>query len=561
MRTVQRVFPATTVDGEFYLEPCKGFWSIVKPLNREVGNQIVNPSFEQNNFNYWHVDFQFLPNGPNAIRSMSARFTTNQDAAYDGEYALRIDQDIPGLTFGVIYAPLSFGDPAGAEIRVPANGGKIWLSAWVKARRGDFILIRGERDNAVPAAAPGFIIRQDRVVATGEWQRVKVFVTNNQTVDDYAALVVGIEPANNNPLTGAFGLIDAAMAATDDLADYFDGDSEEASWTGIPYQSSSLLSRYARRNGKEVYLNDVGLNIISFAGHGMPPIDNDTIPYGQGGGSYHNRSWPGASRTITIVGQIESRDGLRKIQKIHSRLIELFGLYRMAVDQQDFLLRYRLTRCDCDVTGVLEIPVVYKAGMEGSTNNIASERVTIQFDAYEDLYWRSLRTITRKLAPNAGTEICYEGTAPTPMRVCVEGDTVGANNVDVNSIVNAATGEGIFFQQAAGQSFVSVPAGTRLCFGDIDTLCATATRTVDATGAETDVSNTIQRPASVPSQFILLNGANVITTTVGLPAAGNVPIVHITYRERFLSATDAWRIPRLTECADTFDHRSFRKVC
>jgi len=558
MRSVQKVFPVTTVDGEFYLEPCKGFWSIVKPLNREVGNQIANPSFENKSTIFWHDEIE----ENNSTLSLSARFTTDQDAAYIGEYALRVEPNNIALPFGVEYSPVLFGDPATTFIRVPAKR-TVYFSAWVKMRKNDMVQMEVIRDNIGPGSIPGLLLRNsDTIVGTGGWQKIKGSITNPATVDDFGGVRIKFYQDASNPAVGAFGLVDAVMATTDyELADYFDGDSDEASWFGTRYQSSSVLSRYARRNGQEVFLNDIGFNIVSFAGYSMPPFENDTIPYAQGGGSYHNRSWPGASRTITLVGQIESCRGLQRIQKTHSRLIELLGLYRYAIDQQDFLLRYRLTRCDCDVTGVLEIPVVYKSGLEGSTTNIASERITLQLDAYEDLFWSSTRLITRKLAANVPVEICYLGTAPTPMQLCVEGQTAGANNIDLTSVENDASDGGIFFQQAVGQPFVSVPAGTTLCVGDIDTICGSAFRTDNVTAVATNVTNTILRPASVPSQFILLNGENNITPTIGIPAPGVVPIVYITYRERFLSATDAWRIPRSPDCDKTFNPALFSDTC
>lgn len=550
----QNFYTATSFDGEVYLNPGKGFWSIVRPLNREMTNYVFNPSFEGGNRDFWHNDL----NTNNANLSI-VNTSAGDDSAYGGNYALLVVGVNTHATYGVQYSPLNWGDPAESVIPIKANGGRVYISAKVLATAGSKIEITAAPDGVISGDQPGlFVQRTGTCTAVGDWQTVKAWIVNQRSGDAFVQIRITVTPASGNFVPGF--LVDEVMASDADL-DYFDGDTEDAYWAGAPYASQSKISKFTRWFGEEIFLADLGFNLISYTGHGMPPMSNDTIPYAQGGGAYYNRSWP-EIRALTLVGQIEAKQGIRDYQRIHSRLLELVGLHRFYVDPQPFILRYRLTRDERDTTGVIEIPVVYKAGLEGAVTSLFGERITLQLEAYEDVFWRSLRTKTVTLPNDTTTTICYAGTAPTPMRVMVEGQTSGIFNVDLVSLRNLSLESGIYFSSGPSTSYQSVTSGQRLIVGSTEKICGAAYLLTVATGVQTSVAGHIARPQSAPSEFVLLNGNNDLRPAAGI-YPGITPRIYVTYRERFLSASDAWRVPRdrsdpglRTEIID-----KFRRVC
>jgi hypothetical protein len=540
-------------DGDMFLEPCRGFWSIVRPHGRDLENGVVNPSFESGLRNYWHANFN-PDTSTNTALTVVARSAANQDAAWSGNYSLLMQTTIDGQPYGAFYSPRSSADPSAGDILIE-NGETLYVSAWVKACAGDLITLYANGDGIMPAIA-GLVQRQSSVRATGQWQRVRTSITNSMPypTQAFAGVKVVITPAS----AGCGSAWLDAICITTVKADYFDGNSEGAIWSGQPELSKSIISRFSRLMGEEIWLKDVGLNIISFTGHGMTPVDLDTIPYAQGGGSYYNRTWPAAVRTITLVGSLESQYGPKDLQKQHSRLIELVGLHRFSIDTQEFRLRYRLTKQDRETTGALEIHCVYKAGLEGNTTVLHQERVTLQMDAYEDQFWHDPTTKWVALDANQATHIHYNGTAPSPMLIVVVGQSFGLNNTDLTSIENLTLGTGLYFQSPDGAPFVPVGDLHTLFIGDLDRICANAYLRNKATGGFVNRTGYIVRPQSVPSEFFLLNGDNDILPTF-VSRDGVTPIVFMAYRERYLSATDVWRVAASGDSGPTDDLSSFRR--
>lgn len=533
------IYVATAPDGDVYLNPTRGFWSIVKPANADIINYVANPSFESGLATYWH-SYSF---DNNATLSIVSRSTSDQDLAYDGGYALRVTQNIPSNDFGAQYAPSLWGDTVSSRISM-LPGQSLCAMVHVKADRGDIIELICGADPLPPP--PGFIPRIVQATATGKWQRLRAVATNQATTNSGMQVVVRIHPSSAAPKSF---LLDAITVTDMPISCYFDGDTDGASWGTQPYLSQSTMSRFTREFGEEVFLNDIGFNIISYTGHGMTPIINDTIPYGSGGGAYYNRSWPD-TRAISIVGQFESRQGIKSVHRQHSRLVELMGLHRFYVDPQPFVLRYRLSKGGIDNTGVLEIPVVYKGGLEGSVTNLYQERITLAMEAYEELYWRAFHTRTIAVDQNIAYRMNYQGTAPAPMRWRIVGQTSAGQNVDVQYLQNQSLNSSLFFKTSPSVVLQAVTSASDLLVGNLDNVCASLLLRDKTTGVITNVGNHIMRPESVPSEFVLLHGDNYLLVSTD-PHVGIVPKIFLTYRDRYLSATDVWRTRKITEVPDT----------
>lgn len=552
MRGLQNFTVPIQDNNEFYLEECRGFWSVIRPANKDLTNYIVNPGFEAGVRNFWHSDQ--VTN--NAVLSISQRSVADQDAAHSGNYALKIDQAATG-EYGATYQPSNFADPVVGAISIDA-GQNMFISLYAKACKGDTINLYGVYDGVQAPTVPDFIQRTTAVTATGNWQRIQTYVTNQRGGATLVGLRITVTPATGSTCTSF--LVDDILVTTK-KTEFFDGDSEGGSWTGAPYLSTSTIDRFSRLAGEEIRFNDVGFNIISWAGAGMVGVVNDTIPYAQGGGSYYNRSWPSQQRGLTLVGQIENCSGFKQLQKIHSRMIDLISPYRFFTDPQPFLIRYRLVKCDCDNSGVLELPVVYRAGLEGTVNNLWRERISLQLDAYEEQFWSNPVTKYIAITPNTTTTICYNGTAPTPMLFRFIGNTVGANNVDLISVENLTLSRGIYLS-SAGLGFQPIPANTIFELGDLDKACASANSISTTNGVVTNNSGNISRPQSIPGQFVLLPGDNDIRINMGNSGATPATVL-LAYTERYLSTSDAWRLPVVTDenCGPTFDPLKFLDRC
>lgn len=536
-------------DNDIYINPGRGFFSIVRPLNTKIINYVANSSFENGLSDYWANYYA----DNNAVIAPTFVTTDNYDNAYHGAFSLQVNQVTSGLPYGVEYFPSNFVDAP----LIPIDSGKnIYIAVYVKACAGDTIQLRGTFDGVLAPTNPDFISRTTETIATGDWQRVSVYVTNMRPAPStvWVGFIARVLPAPGSPCNNF--LIDAATATDVQINDYFDGDTEGAIWASTPYFSYSILPKTARGFGEEIFLNDIGFDLISYSGAGMMPVVNDTLPYAQGGGSYYNRTWPSPVRTITLVGTINSRYGLKDLKKKHSKLIELVGLFRFFVDPQPFILRYRMTKCDWDDSGILEIPVVYKSGLEGSISNTNTEKITLQLDAYEEQFWRSPRVLSRLLVNNGTVNICYRGTAPTPIYVRIKGQTVSENTIQLVNVKNTSLGSGIYMQNSPNVGFQTVGNPDQLMIGDINKISGKAIMLNRSTGVLTNLSGNILRPSSTPSEFVLLHGDNEIEINFN-DQAGIIPRVFVSYRERFLSGSDAWRLPTVKQSGQTFDPTIF----
>lgn len=520
---------------DMLLEPCKGMWSIVKPLNATVTNYVENPSFETG-IQYWRCS-------SGAHMEWVDAWPISADRAYNGSRSLRVVTDTAWAAYSVYYAtdPLIVS-PMG-ELRVPPLS-TYYGSLWVKACAGDRLSFTTGIVDANETEP--HIERTTEDVATGEWQELRSAFTNQSATK---TLVVGLYLTNRPAGRSCSEMLIDAAAFTEIEAPYFDGESSGASWNGNRHESTSVMNARCRSNGDDVYLKDLGFLITSVTGHGMPTVKQDSLPNANYGGAHYNRTIPD-SRTIVMTGRLTSTRGLNALVKQHSALSDLVGFGRYFDSPQPFLLRYRLVQCDCVTSGVLEIPVVYDGGLEGTVTNTWEEKIELRLTAMDQLFWREPETQCVSLTANTTNEINYSGTAPTRIRMEAINPAGNVGDVHFTSIANMTLGSGIYLQNPtdATQGYANIQPGQSLKLGDSGDCVGLRQNCAGVTlePAGTNYAGYVQRPASRPSEFMLIPGKNVLLPTVSGPGT---PRIQVCWENMYQSGNDVSKLTIRNGCA------------
>lgn len=169
---------------------------------------------------------------------------------------------------------------------------------------------------------------------------------------------------------------------------YCDGDEEglvpgEAppayQWLGQPHASESIRSGTTRAGGVRVRLDQVGFQLTALTGLGLPPQENQLVPFAASPGS----QWQGArlpSRTVAIAGAIQATS-LQRLDQLRADLRALFALDTSGTPQP---IRLELQRWDGPAAdGVaggdaVTMDCVYTGGLDETTDNRYQERMSIQ---------------------------------------------------------------------------------------------------------------------------------------------------------------------------------------
>lgn len=131
----------------------------------------------------------------------------------------------------------------------------------------------------------------------GTWYRLSASWKNTTG----AGVNVKFRIGNFTSSTETFIDIDACQAIAFDgnadademgLYSYFDGDSDGAYWVGAEHDSYSHLEPGTREHGAVLDLDDdLGLDISTVSGSGLPVYDNNLIGRAQGDGAYFSTAW------------------------------------------------------------------------------------------------------------------------------------------------------------------------------------------------------------------------------------------------------------------------------
>lgn len=237
--------------------------------------------------------------------------------------------------------------------------------------------------------------------ATGDWQRVSVpyyetqttsrrfYITKNGSSNIYPFYVDGAQVENK------------AYATT-----YFDGDSvgyvtgvSDFYWTGARHASTSARSAQTGAGGKVMKLKDLGFTLMAVVGLGMAPMQPISQDYGWQDGALYQRTRKPA-RDFTLVGQMEGQS-LAELHQNRAALMQYLSPDRTAT-HQPLLLQYEYANELGEPTGeVLNIPAVYRGGLEGQTDNLYAEKTALSFTEYFPLIQK---------ASEEGASLGYQAT-------------------------------------------------------------------------------------------------------------------------------------------------------
>lgn len=149
-------------------------------------------------------------------------------------------------------------------------------------------------------------------------------------------------------------------------------------WTGAPHASTSVRVANSADGGRVINLSRLGFRIISVLGLGLGGLNPVMTPLGNGGEFYQGTSITG--RDFTLVGEI-GNDQL-SLDVARQALEDAFGPNRIS-PQQPIKLRYEpLDECGNSLGRTLEIPCVFKSGMELQRDNLERERLALTFRLY-----------------------------------------------------------------------------------------------------------------------------------------------------------------------------------
>lgn len=241
MSARRRYFQTTELPSSIFLNPCRGWMSVVRPVART--NLITNPSFETATTNY------------TAVGGSIARSTTQQ---YHGAYSLAVTPGA-GTTDGVFYGTVSL--TSGTTY---AASCKFYGPAGIKYK------ISFATTGGVDLAAYTF-------TATGRWQWVWVYWTETSTTTRRIYVT-----KSNSTGTGVFyidGVQVEAIVAGETVSTYIDGDQQSLfftgqfppayGWNGARHASTSFRSAQTRDGGMVKNLDAYQLYVHSISGLGI----------------------------------------------------------------------------------------------------------------------------------------------------------------------------------------------------------------------------------------------------------------------------------------------------
>lgn len=419
-RRVQNRFPQIPDDAApHYWSRCS-YWSIVKPLGVDLVNYCCNPSMERNTTGWFPSTV--------AVTLTRSRF------GIAGGYKLTATPPAGG-TYSVMYAADSSG--AGYVLANCPQNQTMFACLWVRAKKNTTIRVKLFFDGIFGGTPPYALTgKYTQITATGTWQQV---CCNYKATALFPTAVttwpLGLQVETDNEYGGNLD-IDAVTMTLGIQADYFDGDSGSGfSWAGAAHASLSAASRFSRTYGTKENFSDLGLDIYSDAGFGMPPVENVTTSFAMLNGAHYQRTIM-QPRTLTLTAVINSCCSVTKVQQIRKALIDAMSYKFSEICTDEMLMIYQVKSECC---GALSYPVgircVYQAGLEGLRTNPYLEKVSLQFIAnndptFFDLYETSVLLSNANLT---GTSINAAGDAPMYPKIELR---AGTNPVTINRIIN-----------------------------------------------------------------------------------------------------------------------------
>jgi hypothetical protein len=338
-----------TLVHDYELNPNRGFFSVVLPIERT--NLVTNPSFETNTTGY--------------TAQSGATLTRTNVTQRRGVFSLQVK---PGLAndSGIFYTTsnLILGSTYAFSLDVFIRGG------------AKYALNVTDGINTFVSKA---------IVGNGYWERFSLMFTATTNGAHRLFLQKNGNSDTREFFTDGWQL---ELCGANDLypTTYIDGDQAgyvvnqvpaAYFWTGTPHGSTSVRNGQTRAGGQVVRLSDLGLHVTAYIGLSMTPVQNVSTPFGLLGGAIYQRTVSG-TRLFTLIGFVTGRT-YATIQRNHRALVDAFKPDLLGV-QQPLLLKYQLMdECGTPVGEEIDMSVNYSKGLEGNTDNLNQERVSIQF--------------------------------------------------------------------------------------------------------------------------------------------------------------------------------------
>lgn len=491
----------------------KGYWSIIKPYGYSVVNAATNPSVEAD-ITKW--------------------------VALSGGSIQRSDLAAIYGSFGILVTTTAMNQGAGYEMFSQfAFNTTYWACISINGTAGAVATFQFEYPSA-PASSISFCVPAS---VTLPGYPIRICVKFGPVPTDAGPILPTLPVSVRFDRAGTYHIDGLVLTTTSEpIIEYFDGDSPDATWLGVPHASASSTLGTSRIFGEAINLNEVGLNATGQTGFGLTPQQLLTSSYARLNGAHFQRSKDNP-RVITLFGTIEG--GPEDMHATRQTIIDaLIWRFKNQCTQEALLTYCLRDDCGCRVSDELEIPVAYQAGLEGVWSTLDRERLTLVFVANTEQGFNSRYQSSADLNVNGTSIIDYEGTDDAWVEVHM---WPGAGGMNVSAIHNDTTGHSVYFGYPGGN-----PTALPLAFGpptreyailrtnpaqrislDLYQYTVDSGGIPSGTATQTRIMYYIRYQLSQVGLFRLVPGENQIRAQASLFSTGSR--VMLRWRNRYLS--------------------------
>lgn len=400
----------------------KGYWSVIKPFGQTVVNGATNPSAETDTSKW--VGLSGVVPGPTG----GANYSRSDLAAIHGNFGIRVVTEFTNQ--GVAYdmwTQFSFNTPYSACVSVDGPAGAV-------------VTFKFE----YPTGSPTTFSTPTIVILPG--YPIRICVSQTPIPTDAGPLLPILPIALRFDQAGTYYVDGLVLTSTaDPVTSYFDGDSPDATWLGVPHASSSSTTGFSRTFGEEINFNEIGFNITGGTGFGLTPRQLITTSFARLNGAHLQRT-KDLPRVITLTGIFEGPSP-EDMHEARQTLIDALIWRFKNQCTQELILTYALRdECGCRVSEELQIPVEYQAGLEGLWGTLDRERATLTFVANSQQSFNAAFDSSAALDVNGTSIITYEGTDDAWLEIQM---WPGAGGMNVSAIHNDTTGHSVYFGTSA----------------------------------------------------------------------------------------------------------------
>lgn len=406
----------------------KGNWSVIKPYGRAIVNAAVNPSLEADSTRWFGMNSPSFANRSD-IAAIYGSFgflvittAANQGAGYEM---------FPQFVFNTTY----------------------WACVSVNGPAGAVATFQFEYPSA-PASSISFCVPTS---VTLPGYPIRICVKFGPVPTDAGPILPTLPISVRFDRAGTYHIDGLVLTTTSEpIIEYFDGDSPDATWLGVPHASSSSTIGTSRTFGEAINFNESGFNATGQTGFGLTPQQLITTSYARLNGAHFQRAKDNP-RVITFLGTIEG--GPEEMHATRQTLIDaLIWRFKNQCTQEALLTYCLRDECGCRVSDELEIPVAYQSGLEGTWSTLDRERVALMFVANTEQGFNSRYQSSAALGlPVSTTIIDYQGTDDAWPEIHM---WPGAGGTNIYYIINDTTGHAIYFGYPGGN-----PDALPLAFG------------------------------------------------------------------------------------------------